>query len=80
MCCIAPVELPAEAHAANIKVRIVGQDEAQLWSDYQREGWTHEHPEFEEFVRKAGVMLVARDGSPCFLGRDAMARRARPER
>ncbi len=61
------VEPPSEAHAANIKVRIVGRDEAQLWSDINAKGWTYEHPEFEQFVRKAGVMLVARDGSPCFL-------------
>jgi GNAT superfamily N-acetyltransferase len=61
------VEPPAETHAANIKVRIVGLDEAQLWSHINAKGWTHEHPEFEEFVGKAGVMLVAREGSPCFL-------------
>ena len=61
------VEVPAEKHAANISVRIVGSDEAQLWSDINAQGWTHEHPEFEEFVREAGVMLVAREGSPCFL-------------
>jgi GNAT superfamily N-acetyltransferase len=61
------VEQPAEKHAANIKTRIVGLDEAQLWSDINAKGWTHEHPEFEAFVREAGVMLVARDGSPCFL-------------
>lgn len=61
------VEPPAETHAANVKVRIVGLDEAQLWSDINAKGWTHEHPEFEDFVRRAGVMLVAREGSPCFL-------------
>ena len=61
------VEPPTEAHAANINVRIVGLDEAQLWSDINARGWTHEHPEFEGFVRATGVMLVAREGSPCFL-------------
>ena len=61
------VEPPVEKHADNIHVRIVGLDEAQLWSDINATGWTHEHPEFEGFVREAGVMLVVRDGSPCFL-------------
>jgi GNAT superfamily N-acetyltransferase len=61
------VEPPAETHAPNIRVHIVGLDEAQLWSDINARGWTHEHPEFEDFVREAGVMLVAREGSPCFL-------------
>jgi GNAT superfamily N-acetyltransferase len=61
------VEPPAETHAANINVRIVGLDEAQLWSDVNAKGWTHEHPEFEDFVRDSGVLLVAREGSPCFL-------------
>lgn len=61
------VEPPTETHLANIKVRTVGPDEAQLWSDINAKGWTHEHPEFEEFVRDSGVLLVAREGSPCFL-------------
>jgi GNAT superfamily N-acetyltransferase len=61
------VEPPDETHAHNIRVRIAGLDEAQLWSDINARGWTHEHPEFEDFVRAAGVMLVAREGSPCFL-------------
>ena len=42
-------------------------DEAQLWSDINARGWTHEHPEFEDFVEQSGVLLVAREGSPCFL-------------
>jgi GNAT superfamily N-acetyltransferase len=61
------VEPPKEMNATNIRVRVVGRDEAQLWSDINARGWTHEHPEFEDFVRGAGVMLVAREGSPCFL-------------
>ncbi|MGA8742419.1 MAG: GNAT family N-acetyltransferase [Terracidiphilus sp.] len=62
-----PVEPPAEMHAPDIRVRVVGLDEAQLWSDINARGWTHEHPEFEEFVREAGVLMAAREGSPCFL-------------
>ena len=61
------VETPEEAQAADIRVRIAGSDEAQLWSDINARGWTHEHPEFEDFVRASGVLLVVREGSPCFL-------------
>jgi len=61
------VELPSAIHAAGIRVRVVGADEAQLWSDINARGWTHEHPEFEDFVRESGVLVVAREGSPCFL-------------
>ena len=61
------VEPPTAIHAAGIRVRVVGADEAQLWSDINARGWTHEHPEFEDFVRESGVLVVAREGSPCFL-------------
>lgn len=61
------VEPPTEVLGASIRVRVVGGDEAQLWSDINARGWTHEHPEFEDFVRESGVLVVAREGSPCFL-------------
>jgi GNAT superfamily N-acetyltransferase len=61
------VEAPSDGDEANIRVRVVAQDEAQLWSDINARGWTHEHPEFEDFVRSAGKLMVAREGSPCFL-------------
>jgi GNAT superfamily N-acetyltransferase len=61
------VESPTEVHASGIRVRVVSMDEAQLWSDINARGWTHEHPEFEDFVRDSGAMLVAREGSPCLL-------------
>src|ERR1700739_555024 len=47
------VEPPAETDAPDIRVRTVGLDDAQLWSDINARGWTHEHPEFEDFVRAA---------------------------
>lgn len=61
------VESPTAAHAAGTRVRVVRGDEAQLWSDINARGWTHEHPEFEDFVRESGVLVAAREGSPCFL-------------
>jgi GNAT superfamily N-acetyltransferase len=61
------VEPPMESRADGIRVRIASLDEAQLWSNINARGWTHEHPEFESFVRETGVLMVAREGSPCFL-------------
>ena len=61
------VELPTEIHPAGVRVRIVGEDEARLWSGINARGWTHEHPELEDFVEDAGVLMTAREGNPCFL-------------
>jgi GNAT superfamily N-acetyltransferase len=61
------VEKPELDHPANIKVRVVGQEEAQLWGKISAQGWTHEHPELQEFVEQMGVLSVARKNSPCFL-------------
>jgi len=61
------VERAAESHPANVRVRVVTPDEAEVWSDVSARGWTHEHPEFEEFVRAMGAVCVRRQQSPCFL-------------
>jgi hypothetical protein len=61
------VEMPNVDRATNIRVRVVGQDEAQLWGKISARGWTHDHPELEEFVQQMGVLSVARKDSPCFL-------------
>ena len=61
------VERGGEALPANVRVRVVAQKEAELWSDISARGWTHEHPEYEEFVRGMGAVCVAREQSPCFL-------------
>ncbi|HET6168763.1 MAG TPA: GNAT family N-acetyltransferase [Terracidiphilus sp.] len=62
------VEKPAANGAKGIRVRIVEPEEAQLWSTVNARGWTHEHPELASFVEEAGVLCVAREQSPCFLG------------
>jgi len=74
-----PVEMsnvmyrPAEKPAAGvddgrIRVRIIGPGEAQLWTEINARGWTHEHPEFLDFLRQTGAISSARDGSVSFLG------------
>ncbi|MGA2831677.1 MAG: GNAT family N-acetyltransferase [Terracidiphilus sp.] len=54
-------------HPSNIRVRVIGAEEAQLWSDVSTRGWTHEHPELAAFVQQMGAVCVARKQSPCFL-------------
>lgn len=62
------VDVAVGEGAKNVRVRVIDADEAELWSDVNARGWTHEHPEIEGFVRDAGVIIAAREGSPCFLG------------
>ena len=61
------VEKSDRTYPANIRVRVVERDEAQLWSSISARGWTHEHPELEEFVMGIGEVCVAREQSPCLL-------------
>ena len=61
------VEAATEALPNRISVHVIEANEARLWSDINARGWTHEHPEFEDFVREAGVLVAARENSPCFL-------------
>ena len=67
-----PIELPfetvpAEQLTEHIQVRVVGREDATLWSDVNARGWAHEHPEFEPFIRDIGAVLVTRENSPCFI-------------
>ncbi len=61
------IEERAEALPGNVSVRVIGGDEAALWTDISTRGWTHEHPELEDFMRQTCGLLVSREGSPCFL-------------
>ena len=61
------VELSESERRDGIEVRVVGEDEAEVWSRVSARGWTHEHPELQEFVEQMGVLMVAREQSPCFL-------------
>ena len=61
------VEKPGHSLPGNIRVRVIEPEEAQLWSSVSARGWTHEHPELEEFIQQMGVLCVARRQSPCFL-------------
>jgi len=61
------VENPESTERDDIRVRVIAADEAELWAAVSARGWTHEHPELKEFVEQMGVLMVAREQSPCFL-------------
>ena len=62
-----PVEKPAAGDHANIRVRLTGPEEAQLWTNTSARGWTHEHPELLDFLLRSSAISSAREGSLCFL-------------
>jgi GNAT superfamily N-acetyltransferase len=63
-----PVEKPAAESHNNIRVRITGPEEAQLWTETSARGWVHEHPEFRDFILQSAALASAREQSLCFLG------------
>ena len=62
-----PVANPTTELAANISVRVIGPNEAPLWTDISARGWAHEHPELRDFLFQIGTISSAREQSPCFL-------------
>jgi len=62
-----PVEKPEDEGPSNIKVRVIGPEEAELWTNISAQGWSYEHPELLDFVLQAGTISSARDHSPCFI-------------
>ncbi len=62
-----PVEMPTAEHPGNIRVRVVGPEEAQLWTNVSAKGWAHEHPEFLDFLLRLGAIATGREHSLCFL-------------
>jgi GNAT superfamily N-acetyltransferase len=61
------VEQPAVEPPDQICVRLIGPEEAQLWSDISARGWSHEHPELRNFLLEIGEISAAREQSLCFL-------------
>jgi GNAT superfamily N-acetyltransferase len=61
------VEPPSADPPQNIRVRVIGAAEAQLWSDINARGWGQEHPELRDFLQEISSIAVERKDSPCFL-------------
>jgi hypothetical protein len=62
-----PVEQPATDGQSRISVRVIGAEEAQLWTNVSAKGWAHEHPELLDFLLQLGAISTARQESPSFL-------------
>jgi GNAT superfamily N-acetyltransferase len=62
-----PVEKTSDEDRRNIRVRVTGPEEAQLWANTSARGWTHERPELMDFVLQTGALVAAREQSLCFL-------------
>jgi GNAT superfamily N-acetyltransferase len=61
------VEPPSAQHPSNIRVRVIGPDEARSWSEISARGWGHEHPELQKFILELGAISAAREQGQCFL-------------
>ena len=62
-----PVEPSTTDHPSHVSVRVIGPQEAQLWTDISARGWAHEHPELLDFLVHLGAVSAAREQSLCFL-------------
>jgi GNAT superfamily N-acetyltransferase len=62
-----PIENPAPDAGGNIKVRVTGAQESQLWNDVSARGWSHDHPELKDFLLQFSAITSARENSVNFL-------------
>ena len=62
-----PIEQPTACQSGPIRVRVVGPEEAELWTQINAQGWAHEHPEFREFLLQVGTISSSRANTLCFL-------------
>jgi GNAT superfamily N-acetyltransferase len=63
-----PVERPAAESGNNLTVRVIGPEEAQLWTHTSARGWGQEYPELRDFLLQSAALATAREQSVCFLG------------
>lgn len=62
-----PAERQATKDAGKITVRVIGPQESQLWSRISARGWSHDHPEMEDFLLQFGGIASARENNISFL-------------
>jgi GNAT superfamily N-acetyltransferase len=61
------VEQTTAEHQGHIRVRVIGPEEAQLWTNTFARGWAHEHPELLDFLLQLGAISSARENGLCFI-------------
>ena len=52
---------------AHVRVRVVGPEEAELWTQINAKGWAHEHPELLDFLMKRSPITAAGQHTLFFL-------------
>jgi hypothetical protein len=62
------VESPAMDGDPKIHVRVIGPEEALLWTRISARGWGHEHPEISDFLLESSAIASAREETVCFVG------------
>jgi hypothetical protein len=62
-----PVERTKTEHHGHIRVRSIGPEETQVWTDISARGLMSEHPELGDFLLQHGAISAAREQSVCFL-------------
>ena len=55
------IEKPGMPPPDGPRARIIGREEADIWTDVSTRGWTHEHPELAGFMRQTCHLLVSRE-------------------
>lgn len=45
----------------------IGPGQASLFAEINLNAWTHDYPDFADFLREAGAIVPAREGTACFL-------------
>jgi GNAT superfamily N-acetyltransferase len=62
-----PIEKRVAEDYDNIRVRVTGPEEAELWTGTSAKAWTHDHPELLDFFSGITAISAAREGSLSFL-------------
>jgi GNAT superfamily N-acetyltransferase len=61
------IEHESNRSSENIRVRIVGPEEAQLWANVGAEGWSDEVPDLVDFLKELGTVQAHRSNGISFL-------------
>jgi len=61
------VEMSGETLSPGIRVRMIRDNEAELWSSISARGWAQEQPELLEFLLGFGTIFTGRTDTVCFL-------------
>ena len=48
------IDRPGPVGEGNVLVRVIAPEDWAVWTEVSTRGWTHEHPELEDFVRTMG--------------------------